>query len=119
VNSPKDEARGDDILLTEGEEFARGGHEREEPPIDPGDRLEGRRELELEPGGGLHAHRPAELGDDGELALADRKEAQRGEPDENRAEADEGQEQSLTPRVKPSMTDTPTSGTKSDDEEGS
>src|SRR5512132_851180 len=64
VNPPEDEAGGDDILLAEGQELARRRDEREEPPVEPGDRLERRRELELEPGRGLHADRPAELGDD-------------------------------------------------------
>src|SRR4029453_4342863 len=96
VNSPEDEAGGDDVLLAEGEEFARGGDEREQPPVEPGDRLEGRRELELEPGRGLHAHRPTELGDNRGLALADGKEAQRNEPDQDRTEAENGQKLDAT-----------------------
>src|SRR5207248_5098802 len=87
VNSPEDEAGGDDVLLAEGQELARGGNERVEPPVEPRDRLERRRKLELESGSGLHAHRPAELGNDRELSLTDRHEAQRGHP-----EAEEGQE---------------------------
>src|SRR5205814_3010312 len=89
VNPPEDEARGHDGVLAEGQELAGRRDQDEEAPVEPRDALNRREQLPPEPGLRLHAHGLAELGNDDEFRRTDREEAEPGEPDQDRAEAEE------------------------------